>query len=112
MIPMVLSILLCAALPAHPGVPAAEPPAQAQAVQALKTRIHGALLEVRRARYALRKAAQGADADAVRQAQGRLDEAKSRLKALRTELRSKLREGPQGQASSKKKARKGGGGNG
>jgi len=108
---MVLSILLCAALPAHPGVPAAEPPAQTQAVQDLKTRIHEALLDVRRARYALRKAAQGDDADSVRRAQGRLDEAKSRLKALRTELRIKLREGLDAEAPSKKKRRKGGGGN-
>ncbi|MFA6029423.1 MAG: hypothetical protein WC969_06200 [Elusimicrobiota bacterium] len=72
----------------------------------VKAEIRETLLEVRRARYALRKAEGARDPAAVEAARARLDEAKAGLKALRTKLRELLAPGGAGKA---KKSRKAGG---
>lgn len=78
---------------AAPGPPPSPGAAQPK-VSKLKARIHEALLEVRRARYAQRKAKKAGDPEAAQRAETRLKEAKSRLKELRTELRRAFRKSP------------------
>jgi hypothetical protein len=59
----------------------------------IKEGIHKVQLEIRRARYALRKAQKGKDEKGVRLAEDRISSAKGKLKELRSALRRKMLEG-------------------
>ncbi|MFA6093180.1 MAG: hypothetical protein WCU88_12240 [Elusimicrobiota bacterium] len=73
-----------------PAERTAAAPAPSPEQTALKKEIHQAVLEVRRARYALRKAEAAQDASAQVLAQERVDRAKEKVQALRARLKAML----------------------